>query len=73
MFCDCLSQRPLVLRSGSVALELFGLRVRIPPVSRMFVSCECRMLSSRGLCDGPIPRPDESYREHICDFERAEV
>jgi hypothetical protein len=28
----------------------------------MFVSCECRVLSGRGLCDGPIPRPEESYR-----------
>jgi hypothetical protein len=24
--------------------------------------CECCVLSSRGLCDGPIPRPEESYR-----------
>jgi hypothetical protein len=27
----------------------------------MFVSCECCVLSGRGLCDGPIPRPEESY------------
>jgi hypothetical protein len=26
----------------------------------MFVSCECFVLSY--LCDGPIPRPEESYR-----------
>jgi hypothetical protein len=29
----------------------------------MFVSCErCVLLSGRGLCDEPIPRPEESYR-----------
>jgi hypothetical protein len=28
----------------------------------MFVSCTVLMLSGRGLCDGPIPRPEESYR-----------
>jgi hypothetical protein len=28
----------------------------------MSVSCECCVLSGRGLCDGPITRPEESYR-----------
>jgi hypothetical protein len=28
----------------------------------MFVSCTAFVLSRRGLCDGPIPRPEESYR-----------
>jgi hypothetical protein len=28
----------------------------------MFVCCECCVLPGRGLCDGPIPRPEESYR-----------
>jgi hypothetical protein len=28
----------------------------------MLVSCECCVLSGRGLCDEPIPRPEESYR-----------
>jgi hypothetical protein len=28
----------------------------------MLVYCECCVLSGRGLCDGPIPRPEESYR-----------
>ena len=32
------------------------------PAGGMDVCCECRVLSSRGLCDGPIPRPQESYR-----------
>jgi hypothetical protein len=28
----------------------------------MFVSCTLFVLSGRGLCDGSIPRPEESYR-----------
>jgi len=28
----------------------------------MFVCCECFVLSGRGLCDGLITRPEESYR-----------
>jgi hypothetical protein len=28
----------------------------------MSVSCQCCVLSGRGLCDGPINRPEESYR-----------
>jgi hypothetical protein len=28
----------------------------------MSVSCECCMLSGRGLCVGLITRPEESYR-----------
>jgi hypothetical protein len=28
----------------------------------MSVSCECCVLSGRGLCDGPIPRAREFYR-----------
>jgi hypothetical protein len=27
----------------------------------MPVSCECCVLSGRGLCDGPMTRPGESY------------
>jgi hypothetical protein len=34
----------------------------IPPEARMSVSCECRVLSGRGLCDELVPRPEESYR-----------
>ena len=28
----------------------------------MFFFCECCLLSGRGLCDGLIIRPEESYR-----------
>ena len=51
------------LRHGSVAPHLLGLWVRIPPDELMSVSCECCVLSSRGLCDRPIICPKETYRE----------
>jgi hypothetical protein len=44
----------------SVAARFLGLRVRIFPGARMFVSCECCVLSGTDFCDGPIPRPGES-------------
>jgi hypothetical protein len=28
----------------------------------MSVCCECCVLSGRGLCDGLVPRPEESYQ-----------
>jgi hypothetical protein len=37
----------------------------------MFVRCECCVLSGRGLCNGPITRPEESYRLWcvlVCDL-----
>jgi hypothetical protein len=56
------SQWPHCLRRGSAAVRLLGLWFRIPPGAWMFVSCECCVLSGRGSCDGPIPRPGEFYR-----------
>jgi hypothetical protein len=53
---------PRGLRRGSKAARLLGLLVRIPPGARMSVSCECCVLSGRGLCDGPMPHPEEFYR-----------
>jgi hypothetical protein len=40
----------------------------------MFVCCECCVLSSRGLCDGLITLPEESYRlwRVVCDQETSE-
>jgi len=38
----------------------------------MFVCCDCCVLSSRGLCDELITRPEESYRlccVVVCDLE----
>ena len=54
-------QWPRGLRLGSAAARLLRSWVRIPPEAWMFVSCECCVLSSRGLCDGLITRPEESY------------
>jgi hypothetical protein len=48
------------LRRVSTAARLLELRVRIQPGAWMFVCCDCCVLSDRGLCDGPITRPEES-------------
>ena len=56
------SQWPSGPRRGSAAALLLGLRVRIPPGAWMFACCECCVLSGSDICDGPIPRPEESYR-----------
>jgi hypothetical protein len=40
----------------------------------MSVSYECCVLSGRGLCDGLVPRPEESYRVWCvpkCDREAS--
>ena len=58
----CRFQWPSGLRRGSTAARMLGLRVRIPPGTWKFVYRECCVLSGRGLCDGPITRPEESYR-----------
>ena len=42
----------------------------------MFVCCECRVLSGRGLCDEVITRPEESYRMWcvvVCDLETSRM
>jgi len=53
-------QLPGGLRLGCTVACLLGLRVRIPPAAWTPVSCECCLLLSRGLCDRPITRPEES-------------
>jgi hypothetical protein len=50
------------LMGGSAAVRFLGLRVRILPAAWMSVSCECRVLSGRGLCVGLITSPEESYQ-----------
>jgi hypothetical protein len=59
---ECRSQWPRGLTRRSVAARLLRLWVRIPLGARMFVCCECCVLSGRGLCDELIPHPEESYR-----------
>jgi hypothetical protein len=56
------AQWPRRLRRGSAAERLLASWLRIPPEAWMFVSCTVFVLSGRGLCDGPIPRPEESYQ-----------
>ena len=50
--------------------------VRIPPGAWIFVRCECRVLSGRGLCDELITRPEESYRlccVVVCDLHTSRM
>ena len=49
-----------IIRSAAARLLRSG--IRIPPGVWIFVCCECRVLSGRGLCDKLITRPEESYR-----------
>ena len=56
------SRWPRGLRRGSVSAWLLGLRVRIQPGACMSVSCDCCVLSGRGLCVGLITCPEEYYR-----------
>jgi hypothetical protein len=41
----------------------------------MSVSCDCCVMSCRGLCDELVPRPEESYRlwcvSNVCDHETS--
>jgi hypothetical protein len=58
----CRSQLPRGLRRRSAAGCLLGLRVRIPPVAWKSVCCDCCVVSDRGLYDGLVTSPEESYR-----------
>ena len=67
---------PRGLRSGSAPALLLGLRFRIPPEVRMSRCCECCVLSGGILCDGPITRPQESYRlvgPAECDLQTSTI
>ena len=70
---NCRSQWPRGLRLWSRAARLLWSWVRIPPGAWISVCCECCLLSGRGLCDGLITRPEESYRLWcvvVCDLEK---
>jgi hypothetical protein len=46
------------------------------PVERIVVCSDCCVLSGRGLCDGLITRPEESYRLWcvvVCDLETSSM
>jgi hypothetical protein len=50
--------------------------LQIPPGALIFVCCECRVLSGKGLCDELITRPKESYRLWcvvVCDLETSRI
>ena len=64
------------LRRRSAATHLLRSWVRIPPGAWIFVCCECRVLSGRGLCDELLTRPEQSYRlccVVVCDLETSRI
>ena len=70
------SRWPRGLRCRSAAARLLVLWVRISPGAWMSVCCECCVLLGRGLCDGLITRPEESYRLWCvveCDLETSRM
>ena len=59
--------------AGRSPAEILGSN---PTGAWIFVCCECRVLSGRGLCDEPITRPEESYRlccVVVCDLETSRI
>ena len=59
-----------------VAARLLRSWVRIPPGAWIFVCCECRVLSGRGLYNELITRPEKSYRLWcvvVCDLETSRI
>ena len=73
---QCRSQWPRGLRRRFSAARLLRFWVRIPPVSWMFVCCECCVLSGRGLYVGLTTSPEESYRLWrvvMCDQETSKT
>jgi len=44
--------------------SLVGIARSNPAVAWFFLSCVCCVFSGTGLCDRPIPRPEES--QHVC-------
>ena len=71
-----LPQLVLIHFVSGPAARLLRSWVRIPPGAWIFVCCECRVLSGRGLCDELITRPGESYRlccVVVCDLETSRI
>jgi len=69
----CRSQWLRGLRRRSAAARLLRLWVRISP-GHGRLSVVSVVLSGRGLCDGLITRPEESYRLWcvvVCDLETS--
>jgi hypothetical protein len=68
----CASSEKIVF----AASHLLRSWVPIPPGAWIFVCCECRVVSGRGLCNELIARPEESYRlccVVVCDLETSRI
>ena len=58
---------PVAVRSkGRVCGRLLAANTGSNPAGSISVCCEYCVLSGRGLCEGLIPRPEESYRLCVC-------
>ena len=60
----------------TAAARLLRSWVRIPSGACIFVCCECRVLSGRGLCNELITHPEEFYRlccVVVCDIETSRM
>jgi hypothetical protein len=60
--CSCEIAVAVRSKAWFAAARLLGLGVLIPPRTRMYVCCECCVLSGRRSCVGLITYPAESYR-----------
>ena len=61
------------MAAGRSLAEILGSN---PTGAWIFVCCECRVSSGRGLCDELITRPEESYRLWcvlMCDLETSRI
>ena len=68
-----MAARAKALVYGRSPAEIVGSN---PTGAWMFVCCECCVLSGRGLYDGLITRPGESYvlwRVVVCDQETSQA
>jgi hypothetical protein len=67
----CFMPIPVAVRSQAWVCGrlLPRIRVRISPVAWIHVFCDCCVLSGRGLSDGLITHPEQSYRVWcvVCD------
>jgi hypothetical protein len=69
-------ETPISAGERPASARLLRLWVRIPPGAWIFVCCECRVLSGRGLCDELVTRPEEFYRLcciFVCDLETSRI
>jgi hypothetical protein len=70
------ARRKISVGERPAAAHLLKYWVRIPRGAWIFVCCECRLLSGKGLCDELITRPEESYRMCcvvVCDLETSGI